>query len=415
MSPPHHDPSSTSSPGGLGSGRLALLALVLFVYLTAEVFTVGALPQMSDDLGVAPGEVGQLLTVYALVAAVTTLPVAWATRRIDHRVLLTTAMALLAVGTIAMALAPSLAWAAGTRAVTATAHGVVWAGVPVVAARLSGPGAAGRSTALVLLGSSLGGIAGPPMVAAASQATSWRLAALVLAGLAAVCAVLLRALLPALPRHRTRTPQTHRTGRRPGAGAVAIWALVTVMVAAAHYLAYPYLSVILAGWGVQGSAWTLFLLLFGAAGVVGTWAMGRVNDRAPMSSTAVALGVLVPALGAAALSGPPLGLLACLVWAVAYGAGPVAFQAGTIRDAPGWSHTASAIYVLAFQVGIATGSWAGGTLLEATGATTLLGVAAGVCAGGFLVISLRWTTSAASREAANEGAAIACTEESPDA
>lgn len=81
------------------------LALMLFLYLTAEVFTAGALLPMARSLGVGVGAVGMLVMVYAVVAAVTILPMAALTTRVTPRRMLTTAMLLLALSQAGIALA----------------------------------------------------------------------------------------------------------------------------------------------------------------------------------------------------------------------------------------------------------------------------------------------------------------------
>lgn len=42
--------------------RLFLLALGLFVFLTAELYPVGAMPDMTRDLGSSEAQVGRLVT-----------------------------------------------------------------------------------------------------------------------------------------------------------------------------------------------------------------------------------------------------------------------------------------------------------------------------------------------------------------
>jgi predicted MFS family arabinose efflux permease len=56
------------------AAQLAVLASAAFVYVTAEMVPVGALPDIASDLRVSEALVGTLLASYALVAAVTTVP-----------------------------------------------------------------------------------------------------------------------------------------------------------------------------------------------------------------------------------------------------------------------------------------------------------------------------------------------------
>ena len=63
-----------------------MLAASAFVYVTAEIMPVGALPAIAADLDVSEAVVATLLASYALVAAVATVPLvrltsSWPRRR----------------------------------------------------------------------------------------------------------------------------------------------------------------------------------------------------------------------------------------------------------------------------------------------------------------------------------------------
>ncbi len=53
--------------------QLAVLAAAAFIYVTAEMLPVGALPAIATDLQVSEGLVATLMASYALVAALTTV------------------------------------------------------------------------------------------------------------------------------------------------------------------------------------------------------------------------------------------------------------------------------------------------------------------------------------------------------
>ena len=58
-------------PATLVRLRLATLAAAAFVYVTSETFPVAVLPQLGAGLGVGDAAVGRLVTLYAVVVAVT--------------------------------------------------------------------------------------------------------------------------------------------------------------------------------------------------------------------------------------------------------------------------------------------------------------------------------------------------------
>ena len=244
------------------------LALMLFLYLTAEVFTAGALLPMARSLGVGAGAVGMLVMVYAVVAAVTILPMAALTTRVTPRRMLTTAMLLLALSQAGIALAPSLSWVVLLRGLSAMCHGAVWASAPTVAAALL-PGRPGRTTAVVFVGSALGNVLGAPLVAWLSALASWRIASAVLALLSAGCALALAwsvpaSLRPEKPRRGTAAPSSRDVL------AVARWCALVVLIAAAHLATFTFLAERAAYAGVTGTGLAALLLAMGGDGAHGT-------------------------------------------------------------------------------------------------------------------------------------------------
>lgn len=347
--------------------RLAVLGLALFVYLTAEMFPVGALPEISTGLGVRESTTGLLLSGYAVAAGLAALPVvAWLRSR-DRRTMLAGAMILLAGSQVALALAPTFEAAILSRVVAAVAHGYVWSVVPVVASMLAPEGSRGRATATVFVGSVAGLVVGSPVSAALSQGVGWRGAAAVLAGLAAGVAVLLRTVLPALPPGPTRRPGAGEASAPMRRRSVLALCGVTAVAAAAHNVSYPFLAVLVDPLGIDAGRYAVLLAAYGVAGLVGVRLVGRFVDRAARTTGIVLFAVLAASLGALgpALAGGAMvpAVVLLVLWAAAFSAAPAVLQDAVLRAAPDHGDTASAAYVVAFQVGIATGSALGAGML----------------------------------------------------
>src|ERR1700754_2607993 len=89
--------------------QLAVLASAAFIYVTAEMVPVAALPDIASDLDVSEAMVGTLLASYALVAAVTTVPlVRWTAHWARRRTLMLT-LVCLTVSQLISAVAPNFA------------------------------------------------------------------------------------------------------------------------------------------------------------------------------------------------------------------------------------------------------------------------------------------------------------------
>lgn len=382
----------------LNRPALGVLGASAFFYVTAETIPVGLLPQIAHGLKVGEADVGLLLTSYAVVAAVSTIPLTALTMRIPRHVLIAVTVAIFAVSQAAAALAPTFAILALARLLCALAHGVFWSVLGPAAARLAPPGRAGKATALVFVGNSLAIVLGVPLGTALGQWLGWRVAIGVLAVGGVLCVVLLLRVLPELP------PLPHDLNTATGAQLrasvaiirnrqVALLCAVTAILVTGHFAAYTYLALLVRrDGGVQGVALSALLLGYGAAGLLANFVVGRHVDRRPGPLLTVLIAVAVVAV---ALLGPVLGTvptwICALLWGGAFTAIPVCLAAAGLRVAPRARDAASAVYVVAFQIGIGGGALLGERFVRAgrLGALPLLAAALALVAGVLVVLSRR--------------------------
>jgi predicted MFS family arabinose efflux permease len=354
---------------------LATLASAAFVYVTAETLPVGLMPQLAAGLHVSDGAVGLLVTVYAGVAALAALPVTARMGARPRRQVVTGAVALLAVSLLVMAVAPDYAVLLAARLLCALAHGVFWSVLAPVAARLARPGQAGRATATVFAGNSLALVLGVPLATALGQLTGWRMAMAVVGGAAVLSAVGLRMTMPPLPPLPSLPPEGAAGAARPSSiapalrsGPLAVLCAVTALLVIGHFTAYTYIAALVRrDAGLAGLALSAVLFAYGVAGIAGIALTGWVTDRRPrLAAVACAAGLTAALFGLAGLGpGSPAATVAAVaVWGAAFTALPVCLQAGVLRIAPGFADTASALYVVAFQIGIGGGSLGGAVLVD---------------------------------------------------
>jgi predicted MFS family arabinose efflux permease len=384
--------TATSTARGSRIGLVAL-ATAAFVYVTAETLPVGLLPQLATGLHVSDGSIGLLVTAYAAVAGLSALPMtAWVGHRSRRQVVISS-VALLALSQLVMAVAPDYAVVLGARIVCALAHGVFWAMLATVAAGLVPPGRAARATAVVYTGNSLALVFGTPLATALGQTVGWRLGAGVVGLAAAGSAVALRLSLPPLMPATTVGSLKARMAAVPAAmrsAPLATICVIAVLVVTGHFTAYTYVSALVRhDAGLTGLALSAVLLLYGAAGMVGIGITGWVTDHRPRLA-AVGCGLtLTVALGGLALFGPgstSATLVTVVLWGAAFTAVPVCLQSAVLRVAPRSADTASALYVVAFQIGIGGGALAGSVLVDGGHLTALPVVGMVLAAAGTVVL-----------------------------
>ncbi len=389
---PSQDPARNQAAQHQVGGLIAL-ASAAFVYVTAETLPVGLLPQLAAGLHVHEWAVGLLVTAYAGVAGIGALPVTALLAHRPRRQVIIGAMALLVFSQLTMAVAADYAVVLGARLLCALAHGVFWSLLAPVAAGMAPPGKAGRATAIVFTGNSIALVLGTPLATAIGQAAGWRVAMALVAGAAALSVLALRATLPPLPSGmaadgtRARfTAMGAALRRRSLLGLCA----VTILLVLGQFTAYTYIAALVRrDAGLVGLALSAVLLGYGVAGIGGIALTGWVTDRRPrLAAAACALSLTVALAGLAAL-GPGSAVAtvaAAILWGGAFTAIPVCLQSAVLRIAPRAADTASALLVVAFQIGIGGGALAGAVLVGSGLVRDLPAVGAVLVAAGTLAL-----------------------------
>jgi predicted MFS family arabinose efflux permease len=357
--------------------QLAVLASAAFVYVTAEMVPVGALPDIASDLRVSEALVGTLLASYALVAAVTTVPLVRLTAHWPRRRTLIVTLACLTVSQLISALAPNFAVLAGGRVLCAVTHGLMWSVIAPIGARLVPATHTGRATTAIYVGTALALVVGNPLTAAMSELWGWRQAVVAVMAAATAVTVAAWATLPPMVLSvaelgTARTRERHHRDSR-----LMTLSVLTLAGVTGHFISFTFIVVIIRDVvGVHGPHLAWLLAGFGIAGLLGMAVMARPLDRYPKASVIGCLAVLaaVFAVLTALASGRHLaavtiavGAAAILLWGAASTALPPMLQSAAMRNAPNDPDGASGVYITAFQVGIMAGSLAGGLLYEHAG------------------------------------------------
>jgi predicted MFS family arabinose efflux permease len=365
------------------TAQLMVLAAAAFVYVTAEIVPVGALPAIAADLRVSEALVGTLLASYALVAALTTVPLVRLTRLWPRRTTLLLTLVCLTVSQLISATAPNFTVLAGGRVLCALTHGLMWSVIAPIGARLVPASHAGRATTAVYVGTSLALVVGNPLTAAMSELWGWRLAVVLVTVAAAAVAVLAWAALPPMATSRDEKQTVGSSRRHGGNRRLVTLTVLTMIGVTGHFISYTFIVVIIRDVvGVHGARLAWLLVAFGIAGLVSMGAMARPLDRWPQASVVGCLAALATAFavltslafdGGTGLVALVVGGVAIVLWGAASTALPPMLQTAAMRTEPDDPDGASGLYIAGFQVGIMAGSLAGGLLYEHTGLALMIG------------------------------------------
>ncbi len=359
---------------------LAVLAAAAFVYVTAEIMPVGALPAIADDLRVSEATVGMLLGSYALVAALATVPLVRWTAAWPRRTTLLFTLICLAASQLISALAPTFTVLALGRVLCALTHGLMWSVIAPIGARLVPATHVGRATAAVYVGTGLALVVGSPLTAVMSQQWGWRSAVAVITVAAVAVLVAARFTVPLMVMPAPWTgPRRRRHHRNRG---LLMMSVLTLVGVTGHFISYTFIVVIIRDVvGVNGTNLAWLLAAYGIAGLTAMGLLARSGDRRPKAAIVGCLGglslVFVVLAGLALGDGHTgstvlIGIVAIVGWGATATAMSPMLQSAAMRHSPEDPDGASSLYVAAFQVGIMAGSVVGGLLFSHGGAAVML-------------------------------------------
>lgn len=378
---------TTAQPVSTWRGVAALLALSgsTFCYVTIELLPVGLLTFIARDLDRSLAAIGLLVTGYAFVVVLASLPLTRLTHHIPRRRLLTITLALLTVATFASAVAPNYWVLMGARLVVALTQALFWSIVGPTAAGLFPPRVRGRAMSVLFSGGSLGPVLGVPVGTWLGERTGWRAAFLVLAVFGLLISVAVAALLPSSPSDEGSAAR----GTEPDTRRYAVLVVATALGVTGMFVMYTYLTAFLLDvTGFGPAALGPLLVIIGIADLIGVLGVGVVLDRYPRPALTVPLGLLT--IGLFGLYGVGHDKTGAVVFAALTGlclaALAVSIQNRALQVAPGTTDIASAGTSSAFNLGIAGGSLIGGVLVSDFGPHSTALAGGLLAAGAFLVM-----------------------------
>jgi predicted MFS family arabinose efflux permease len=382
---------------------LVALSVSAFTFVTAENLPGGLLTLIAPDLGRSTSEIGLLVTAYAAVVVLASLPLSRLTRRFPRRYVLAATTAVCAIGSLWSAFAIGYADLMAARMFTALGQALFWAAVAPAAASLFAPAVRGKMIARLTIGNSLGPVLGVPLGTWVGQQTSWRTAFLLFSVVSLAACI---AMVVAMPDVTPEQGGTAR-GTDPSMRRFVVLMVVTALLVTGGFIMITFVTqFLLETAGFPDKYLSMLLLGQGAAGVAATVLIGQVLDRRPWHAVLASLGLLTGALMLLWALGhvPAIALVGLALFGVAFSAIPPALSFLCMQVAPGAVESASAISSSVFNLGIAGGAAIGAWVVAADGVGTvpLFGAMFVLAALAVLAADLR---AASPRATARQGAA----------
>ncbi|MGW7550000.1 MFS transporter [Streptomyces rimosus] len=356
-------------------GWLAVVSVMMgiFAIVTTEILPIGLLTSIGSDFTVSDGMAGLMMTMPGFLAAAAAPLVTAATARFDRRLMLCVFMLLLALANFLAAAALDYWLVLISRIMVGITIGGFWPIGAGLAGRLVPPAFVGRATAVIFSAVPLGSVLGVPVGTLIGHFAGWRTALNIMGVLAVGVLVMLFIFVPSLPPIQSTRLSVLGSMLRSARTRFAL--LLTFLMVMAHFATYTYVTPFLEQvTHVSGGLITTFLLLYGAAGILGNFLGGAWVARYPRSVFGLAAGLIA----ASTLLLPLLGrwnagaVVLLIVWGIAYGAVPVASQTWFSKAAPHTPEAASVLFTASFQATISAGALTGGVILDRTSPSTVM-------------------------------------------
>ncbi|MEV5176909.1 MFS transporter [Streptomyces flaveolus] len=344
-----------------------------FSIVTTEILPIGLLTKIGAGFTISDGMAGLMMTMPGFLAAIAAPVVTVVTARIDRRLMLCVFMVLLAAANFLAAAAPDYWLVLVSRVIVGIVIGGFWSIGASLAERLVPAASVGRATAVIFSAVPLGSVLGVPAGTLIGDLAGWRTAFIAMGGFTVAVLIMLLIVTSPLPPHQTTRLRVLRGMLNSVSTRCAL--LLTVLVVLAHFGTYTYVTPFLEQvTDVSSGLITVFLLIYGAAGILGNFLGGSLVTRHPRATFGIAAGMIAAATSLLPVLGHgTVGALALLVvWGVAYGAVPVCSQTWFTKASPDTPEAASVMFTASFQATISLGALTGGLVVDAGSPSTVM-------------------------------------------
>ena len=343
---------------------MALLGITIaaFIFNTSEFIPIALLIDISESFSMTEAAAGQMITIYAWVVALLSLPLMLLTCRMELKRLLLLMVALFGIGQLVSGLASSYDMLLGARIIVACAHSIFWSIAAPLATRLVTREHRPMALGMIVTGSSVATIVGLPLGRVIGLAAGWRMTFLLLAVVAAIAFVYLALLLPKrAPGEGFTIGELPSLVRQP---ALACIYIMTALFATAYFTMYSYIEPFLHNVAeFSPDLITAALMLLGVSGILASLVFSRMYGKRRfflLRWCLVGVAVMLFLWQAASISVGTMIVLTMLlgILATLYN---TMFQAEVLATVPRDASTvATAIYSGIFNLGIGSGTYIGG-------------------------------------------------------
>lgn len=343
---------------------LPLIGMTISAFLvnTSEFMPIGLLTDISKDFNITAAQAGVMITAYSWTVTLLSLPLMLVACKIKPKKLLLGTLTVFAVCQVLSVISIGFPFLVVSRIGVACAHSIFWSIASPFAVRVVSKDHQAKALSAIVTGTAFAMVLGMPLGRMIGLQIGWRMTFLCVGVISFIVTAYLLFVFPKIENTDTfsvsQLPELFKNSK------LMIIYLITFLFATGYYTAYSYVEPFLQKVaGFSSSSVTITLMLFGIAGLLGSYLFSRYYDnhhfvfvQTVLFSFVVALALLYPA----SINMYTI-ILVCAVWGIASMAFQVCFQAqiiGCVSTAA--SSVAMAIFSAIFNLGIGSGTGLGG-------------------------------------------------------
>lgn len=349
---------------------LPLIGMTISAFLvnTSEFMPIGLLTDISNDFNMTAAQAGVMITAYSWTVTILSLPLMLLACKIEPKKLLLGTLTVFSTCQVLSVISIGFPFLVVSRIGVACAHSIFWAIASPLAVRVVSKEQQSKALSAIITGTAIAMVLGMPLGRMIGLQIGWRMTFLCVAVISFLVLVYLAFVFPKIENTESfsinQLPKLFKNSR------LMITYIITFLFATGYYTTYSYIEPFLQRVaGFPSTLVTITLMLFGIAGLSGSYLFSRYYDdhrfafvQTVLFGFAGALGLLYPAS-----INMYMIILVCAIWGIAAMAFQTSFQAEIIECvSTAASSVAMAIFSAIFNLGIGSGTWLGGVVYTNT-------------------------------------------------